>query len=89
MRILACLLDCFQAEYEPKGIPEMGTSRPEFLLKSPDGNILFEITSVSTKPEDVREGVKVSTGETLKKALQNKVARNSANARMSSPSPLS
>ncbi len=72
MRILSQLIDLFEVEYEPKGVPGMGTKRPEFLLKSPEGSIIFEVAAIGAKPEDVRVGAKVSTGGTAKKTLQNK-----------------
>jgi hypothetical protein len=72
MSILSQLIDFFEVEYEPTGVPGMATKRPEFLLKSLDGCLVFEVAAIGTKPEDVREGVKVSTGGTTKKTLQNK-----------------
>jgi hypothetical protein len=72
MFILSQLIDFFKVEYEPKDVPGMGTKLPDFLLKSANGCLIFEVAAIGAKPEDVREGVKVSTGGTAKKTLQNK-----------------
>ena len=79
MRILAQLVACFEVQYEPENVQGMGTSRPEFLLKSCDGDLIFEVASISTKPEDVREGAKTSTGGIAKKTLQNKLREKFGN----------
>jgi hypothetical protein len=71
--MLSQLIDFFEVQYEPEGVPGMGTKRPEFLLKCEDGCLALEVAAISTKPEDVREGVKVSMGGTTKKTLQNKL----------------
>jgi hypothetical protein len=73
MRILAQLVEFFEVKYEPTNIQGMGTRRPEFVLRSPDGDAILEVATISAKPEDVREGAKMSTGGTTKKTLQNKL----------------
>ncbi|MGD0424743.1 MAG: hypothetical protein ABSA92_14995 [Candidatus Bathyarchaeia archaeon] len=72
-RILAPLVDCFHVKYEPEGVAGMGTNRPDFLLSSSDGQLVFEIARVGAKPEDVREDARFSKGGILKKTLQNKL----------------
>lgn len=73
MRILAQLVDYFSVSYEPPNISGIKPKRPDFILKSDYGDVIFEVATVDTKPDDVREAVTISTGGTIKKTLQNKL----------------
>ena len=75
MRLLAQLVGSFEVQYEPVGVPGMGSRRPEFVLKSPDGDLILEVATISSKPDDLREAAKMSTGGTAKKTLQSKLRK--------------
>jgi hypothetical protein len=72
IRILTQLVDHFDVVYEPINLPGMGSSRPDFFLKSTDGDLILEVATISQKPEDVREAVTTSFGGDVKKTLQSK-----------------
>jgi len=72
IRILTQLVDHFDVVYEPINLLGMGTSRPDFFLKSTDGDLILEVATISEKPDDVREAVTTSLGGDVKKTLQNK-----------------
>jgi len=73
MRLLARLVGFFEVQYEPLGVPGMGSHQPEFVLKSPHGDLILEVATIGSKPDDLREAAKMSTGGTAKKTLQNKL----------------
>ncbi len=72
VRVLERLLPSFEVTIEPKDLPGLEGKRPEFLLSCEDGELILEVTTIGRKPEDVREGVKTSSGGQAKKKLQNK-----------------
>jgi hypothetical protein len=72
IRLLAQLVGSFNAEYEPKGIQGMKHKKPEYLLKSPDGDLILEVASIGVKADDLLETAKVTIGGLAKKTLLNK-----------------
>lgn len=69
---LAALLDQFEVVVKPDNVPGLEGKRPEFLLKSPDGDLVFEVTAVSAKPDDIRDGAKSSSGLEIQDKLDKK-----------------
>ena len=72
MRILSRLVDKFIATYEPGNIDWMKGKKPEFLLESPDGNLVLEVVSVGFKPDEIREGTRGVAGVNAKNSLMGK-----------------
>lgn len=75
VRVLARLVSQFDVTLEPKNLPGMGKKRPEFLLESPDGPLIFELATIGDKPSDLRTGVKTSSGGEAKRTLNDKLKR--------------
>ncbi len=72
IRVLERLIPFFNVTVEPEDIPGLDGKNLDFLLRCDDGELILEVATIGRKPEDVREGVKMSSGGQAKKTLQNK-----------------
>lgn len=72
MLFLASLSPYFDIEIEPDDIPGLEDKRPEFLLRSADGDLLLEVTQKEASPEDISEAVKLSFGMELQSRIDRK-----------------
>lgn len=72
MGFLAALAPHFEVVVEPDFIPNLEDKRPDFLLRSPDGEMILEVTHMEEGPDDVSDGVKTSLGLEVQKRIEKK-----------------
>jgi len=72
LRFWAQLEPHFDVTVEPEKIPGLEDKKPDFLLNSPEGNLILEVTSLQKSPKELEERVKTSLGLRPQKGLKDK-----------------